>query len=324
MKIFLKLFCTFALALSSVQAFGQSMEGDCDCERDGGEINPETGLYGDIDPWQNYNDSENGDNGTDWNDEDGLEWEDDLDSGDGDFYDDYWSEHDNDHWDDGLYNDVGTGKGHSGTEKSVIPLGFNVTLTGNAYSKFVSILLEMFSNPIENVLLNSINSDSGLLIEINSNSNSLGTYNPWTNTIQFKSEDDISRNGVAEEIFHAFQNQFYNGKLLEIVKTSPHTGGSNIEFEAKAMYFASQCYVFAPCAVFKNVETLHTFMWDFMPQIEEGRVAEFTDRQQQIWFESLEFFQSLNMNENNLYGTPIDYGLLPEALFYLLNQTYNH
>lgn len=57
-----------------------------------------------------------------------------------------------------------------------------------------------------------------------------GNYNPWTNTMNFRSNNDIS-GGFPEEFIHFFQNMYYPGGTSQYT----NVGRSNIEFEAKIL-----------------------------------------------------------------------------------------
>jgi hypothetical protein len=170
-----------------------------------------------------------------------------------------------------------------------------------------------------NIMLNSLGSNLGVVIKIDPNSSALGSYNPSTKEIVFSSIDDMSIWGIREELFHAFQDQFYNGKLLEIMRTPLHTGGSNIEFESKAFHFISDYPI---TAGMEDTLPLNLFLDRYFSPIESSERIDinFSESEQQDWFNALEEFNNYHSSGDDLYGAPIDYDLLPEAFFNILEQ----
>ena len=106
-------------------------------------------------------------------------------------------------------------------------------------------LAKINSNPTHKNFINELRaSGTKLKYQINSNLNTPGSFNPFTNTIQFRSASDINYNTVLEEFFHAYQHYKVGiGKYM----TSPFKGRSNIEFEAK-LYHDITCLVSSPAS----------------------------------------------------------------------------
>jgi Fe-S-cluster formation regulator IscX/YfhJ len=200
---------------------------------------------------------------------------------------------------------------------------FNNTLTGEDLEKFNEVIAQIRDNCLGAALLNSIDGNSGINIETRS-INSPGAYNPRTHTITLR-QDGFTTSALMAELFHAYQEQFYGGRLTEIVndRENNYIGGSNIEFEEKAMLIASSFFDIMQ-GNFSDTQLLYFFLFDLFENNPNYDPITINDIDMDKWFEALNEFRDTNIDSNNLYGTPVDTNLLPTALIDLLNKAFEN
>jgi hypothetical protein len=130
---------------------------------------------------------------------------------------------------------------------------------------------------------------------------------------------------VTGEFFHACQEQFLGEKLTEIVNDPAHIGGSNIEFEEKAINIMAGKF---GMGVGNHPSTIKLENWceSFLTN-HKSNLSDITLTQSEIdgWFEALEEFRTFFLNNpalgGALYNKPIDYNLLPTTLLNLLKKS---
>ncbi len=69
---------------------------------------------------------------------------------------------------------------------------------------------------------------------MNSNIGGYASYNPIDKSLNFKDESSIIANNLEEELFHAWQDNFYSGGISQYL-ISPYIGRSNIEIESRVL-----------------------------------------------------------------------------------------
>jgi hypothetical protein len=201
------------------------------------------------------------------------------------------------------------------------------TFTGEALEKFNQAINDLQQNCMDAALLSSVDASSGITVDfMNTNSEEAsGSYDPCGHSIKFRSINNIDQNTLRAELFHAYQNQFYKGKLAEIKNdvVNNHKGGSNVEFEEKAMGMAGG-YAGGIMPGYNDSKDLYDLMYDLFDNNPNYNHVTFSDLNiNNKWFNALETFRNNNVNATNMYGKPIDYDLLPTAFLDLINIFFN-
>jgi hypothetical protein len=138
-----------------------------------------------------------------------------------------------------------------------------------------------------------------------------GGFDPATNSIKFRSTNDVNFDTLQEELFHAYQH--LNSSTLTQL-TSPYIGRSNIEFESK-VYHDVICYVTGsfPCALWgSDSDEYSTWIREIT---DDWTKFPTWDKMQGKYYKFLEEFVIYNPN----YNFPIDYNLKPTAVFKATN-----
>jgi hypothetical protein len=132
-----------------------------------------------------------------------------------------------------------------------------------------------------------------------------GGFDPATNSIKFRSTNDINYTTLQEELFHAYQHLTIN---IQPLLTPPYTGRSNIEFEAKmysdlvAVRYNQVCCLGGQTNEYTN--------WLLLLTANGSKFPNWQDMQQK-YFYFLEIFKL----EKPEYNFPTDNTLLPITLF---------
>ncbi len=207
---------------------------------------------------------------------------------------------------------------------------FTNTLTGEALEKFEQAEQEMLQNCLQAALLNSLNENYGIQIDYSASQRTPGSFNPCNYSIVFNSISAISVYSVTAELFHAYQEQYLEGLLSDIQNSVDHTGGSNIEAEEKAMGYLSSKFFFLNN---KGIEGVPPLLIQWCEQFAEKNKnnhsnATLTTDEIASWFAAVDEFQqyyagSSESYGNDMYGSPVDYDLLPSSLLNLWNMAKN-
>lgn len=147
--------------------------------------------------------------------------------------------------------------------------------------------------------------------KIDGNLTTPGGFDPVTNSIKFRSTNDINFETLQEELFHAYQHLSVS---ILTQMTSPYLGRSNIEFESK-VYHDVICYVTNsfPCALWGNdSDEYSTWIKEITSEWTKYPTWE---KMQGKYYKLLEDFVRYNPN----YNFPIDYNLKPAAIFKATN-----
>lgn len=173
-------------------------------------------------------------------------------------------------------------------------------------------------------------------VKTNSSQPSPGGYSGISNTITFKSTNNINLPTAAAEIFHAYQQQHTN-KLDNIQRDPNGVGRPNIEFEEKFMALVAG-YIeiernyppnFLPSLDFPGM----TGVGDWVSSIVDANggtfPSSFTVTQQNQYSTFLRAFQSYHANPFNesaepKYGTPLDTApgrMTPSTTFEILKKS---
>lgn len=103
---------------------------------------------------------------------------------------------------------------------------------------------------------------------------------------------------------------------MQLDVTNDHIGGSNIEFEEKAINVISALFT-GGVTEFPGCEKLKIWCEEFLYNHPIHSNVLLTDQEVESWFEALYDFRLFNSNEPGLYGKPVDYTLLPTTLLKL-------
>ena len=211
---------------------------------------------------------------------------------------------------------------------------FNNTLTGDKLNQFNQAKNDMMQNCLRAALLENLSDNYGLSVNSGVTSG-LGTFNPCDYSISFFSNSTIDTYTLTGELFHAYQEQFLNGKLRQIQQdvANDHIGGSNIEFEEKAINMLAQAIYGHGFGGLAGADKLVLWCVDFVYNHSDfisntfyfNSIFTFTDEEIDGWFEALREFQAyfeVHPSEGGfLYGKPIDTNMLPDTLLNLLRSS---
>lgn len=206
---------------------------------------------------------------------------------------------------------------------------FTNTLTGEALEKFEQAEQEMLQNCLQAALLNSLNENYGIQIDYSASQRTPGSFNPCNYSIVFNSTSAISAYSVTAELFHAYQEQYLEGLLSDIQNSADHTGGSNIEAEEKAMGYLSSKFFFLNNKGIEGVPPLLIQWCEQFAEKNKNNHSNVTLTTDEIasWFAAVDEFQQYyaasSESGNDMYGSPVDYDLLPSSLLNLWNMAEN-
>ena len=206
---------------------------------------------------------------------------------------------------------------------------FTNTLTGEALEKFEQAEQEMLQNCLQAALLNSLNENYGIRIDYSASQRTPGSFNPCNYSIVFNSTSAISAYSVTAELFHAYQEQYLEGLLSDIQNSIDHTGGSNIEAEEKAMGYLSSKFFFLNNKGIEGVPPLLIQWCEQFAEKNKNNHSNVTLTTDEIasWFAAVDEFQQYyaasSESGNDMYGSPVDYDLLPSSLLNLWNMAEN-
>ena len=206
---------------------------------------------------------------------------------------------------------------------------FTNTLTGEALEKFEQAEQEMLQNCLQAALLNSLNENYGIQIDYSASQRTPGSFNPCNYSIVFNSTSAISAYSVTAELFHAYQEQYLEGLLSDIQNSIDHTGGSNIEAEEKAMGYLSSKFFFLNNKGIEGVPPLLIQWCEQFAEKNKNNHSNVTLTTDEIasWFAAVDEFQQYyaasSESGNDMYGSPVDYDLLPSSLLNLWNMAEN-
>lgn len=196
-----------------------------------------------------------------------------------------------------------------------IYVDFNIEkLTQQQKETFENAKSELEENCLGKVLFNNVervNIEMGATL-------GAGEYNSITNTIKFRSINDLDSNVLGAELFHAYQQQIY-GTLDDIENGTKVTGGSNIEFEEKAFNIKKDLIDGNAIFIWPAEDDLIWWLQDMEEKYESSSIV-LTQEDKNSWFNALEKFQNFHKDKGDHYGDPIDYNLLPNAIINLINK----
>lgn len=148
---------------------------------------------------------------------------------------------------------------------------------------------------------------------------SVGAFDHTTGTIRFRDTHAITSHTLREEMFHAYQHQFYRSGLGAYT----NSGRSNIEFEVKFMidlmsYVGGHglCCTAFPSAAANYPEIFADYNAWILEITNDGySIPNFADIESE-YFEWLDVFRDIN----SAYDYPVDITLNPTAAFNLMNK----
>jgi hypothetical protein len=185
-------------------------------------------------------------------------------------------------------------------------------------------VINLKTNCVGTELYNLLEDNYGLSFSVNYAQNSNGQFDPCTYNINFSSLDNINSGTLGAEMFHAYQQQLYNGELYKVSQDPNHTGGSNLEFEERAYGVLLTYYQTGQWIVWSNSPQL-TYWLSSVYNNHGALPINLSPDEISSYFDALEEFRAnfdkVNAENgiSNLYNAPIDKSLLPNALFNILN-----
>ncbi len=196
----------------------------------------------------------------------------------------------------------------------------NNQLPSEAQDAFNSAITSMRTNCLQSALLDKLNPNYGLNVRLEDFSgDGLAAFDPCDYSMKFKSVDRINSDNATSELFHAYQEQYLNGKLTELNNSNNKVGISNIEFEEKAM--RTFVAIFAGESTYLLTHEFYEWAFRFIEKNDfSTEIILFSDEDRDFWFKSLEEFRK-NHPPNSLYSGAVDHSMLPLALFNLLKKS---
>ena len=199
---------------------------------------------------------------------------------------------------------------------------FDYQLDYEDQQEFEQILLELESNCWTNTLLNNIDSHSGLKISIDNHPQYPGRYEPCNHGISFDAQQPMTTYSLTAELFHAYQEQIWGGKLRDIKMDYEHNhiGGSNIEAEEKVMGYIANSWNAIGGAIVEegyNYNKLNEWAENYLINHISIHSCGLLENELVHWYEAVEEFAFINsqinmdMPRNTTYGSPVDYTLQP-------------
>lgn len=140
------------------------------------------------------------------------------------------------------------------------------------------------------------------------NMSNAGTYNPQNKRITFVNQNQINRDVLREEIFHAFQDAYYAGGTYQFFPN----GQLNIEFEAKVM--ANMTDFADPAGFVQAVSSPAYYNW-LASMTNYGSKFPNTSN-----FNYAQYFSFMgDFDAQSPYAGNINYNLNPEAMFEVIS-----
>lgn len=202
---------------------------------------------------------------------------------------------------------------------------FNYELSDAHQEQLDSLLNEMHKNCLSQVLLEELDADYGITFKSESHGHP-GSFSPCSYEINFHSNGEVKEATVVAELFHAYQEQFLEGKLRDIVEDSSHVGGANIEAEEKAMLYLWGRFThsgFCPIG-YDPIESWCEQIYQRSLLSSDSIVL--TQEEIDGWFGAVEAFQEYHASQKgegaskDLYDSPVDTKLFPTTLLDLWNK----
>ena len=142
------------------------------------------------------------------------------------------------------------------------------------------------------------------------------SYDPRDRSIKFKNNNAITKDNLKEELFHAWQDAYYDGGIYQYRET----GKVNVEFEAKLFkdlldnpeIYNGCCYAFGPDALPKH---LYNEYIEWIYDIRDSGNMSFQDNDYQKW---LNYFQEYNIEYTSTMHPALSQ---PSALRGLINNS---
>lgn len=140
-------------------------------------------------------------------------------------------------------------------------------------------------------------------------------YDPATKSIKFRDDSSINADAFGEELFHAYQDAFYEGGLQQF-NDEGGKGRANVEFESKvaddiaSILRGEQC-----CMTVQNDQATAYYMWLLELTDDASTFPTNFDEMQTQYYHFMEEF----INSQPIYNSPIDRELPPRSMFNLAN-----
>ena len=190
---------------------------------------------------------------------------------------------------------------------------------------FDNVLSELQSNCWTNAMLRNINKNSGIKISMGNHPDYPGVFEPCDHGISIDSLNSISAYSLTAELFHAFQDQIWNGKLREIKLDTEHNhiGGSNMEAEEKAMGKIS--FMWNGLHYTTAFPKLDQWIDQYMEYHISNKNCELSDEELASWYAAVKEFSEINQSmtsqtgTKDMYSSPVDYSLPPQGLITICN-----
>lgn len=198
--------------------------------------------------------------------------------------------------------------------QTIIRTNFNTdSLTESQKRLFIIAKNELLNNCLGAALLEAVDRAN-----VTMGATSLGEYNPNTNTISFRSNNDINSTTLGAELMHAYQQQLY-GTLSDIFNGTNNVGGSNMEFEEKAFNIKKDMLdIDTGMFTYPGEQGLTNWLIDLDINHPTGPII-LSQSELDGWFEALEEFQQFHEGNPDHYGDPINYNQNPDAILNLIN-----
>jgi len=185
-------------------------------------------------------------------------------------------------------------------------------------------------NQLFRVLVDEIkNSADNILIEFSKEVEIAGFVPEYNGEIrlQFNGLENFKdENILIEELFHAFQAQYYGIEKMKPNEQNLIIGAANFEYEARLMKAIMAAYLDKSISETPSQKGLLDFAMSLLDKKGKIRSLKLDSVQHQKYISLVAHFQQHWQNRNikegvgNVYDNPIDSSLGPEACFYILRK----
>ena len=204
---------------------------------------------------------------------------------------------------------------------------FNYELSDAHQEQLDIVFSIMRQNCLSQALLNNLDTTYGITFKSESHGHP-GSFSPCSYEINFRSNGEVKEETVVAELFHAYQEQFLEGKLRDIVEDSSHVGGANIEAEEKAMLYLF--YQYEVYQIKNDIPLLSAWCQNFYDNHQDSNEdVELTQEEKDGWIAAVEAFKEYHASQKgegaskDLYDSPVDTILFPTTLLDLWNKRHD-
>jgi hypothetical protein len=170
-----------------------------------------------------------------------------------------------------------------------------------------------------------LNQNSGLTITYDINDTGSAYYIPCQTELNFNTSVKNNYLYWNSELFHLYQDQYYNGLLSKLSNYSLTTGGSNIEAEEKLITILGSLLMNIGYGNYPSFDIPSQWLYEFMKNHSIGTsVTSLTEVEVKSWYQMVEDYRNYWLTQSkdvqHLNAEMVDYSLLPNAFLSIWNK----